>query len=296
MACVLFLKTWQEIKRFFACKPVNMCVSLICRLNVTINYEDIKGFRVPDFILEKMKSYITTWKKQYAEEAQKVAATPTATSNRKATSNSNSAASSNSNAGNNQSITSSSLASSSSAANPGISNSIVTSSNSVETNNCATTFTTLNPPLPPPLPIHTQPPMQQPQHNAHAPPGLQNYQMHAAPPTTTTVIYDQSFTAPPPHAPHELPDMREYIHIEKPPPMYPGHSNQSQHQIQMPNPATGGYVHQNHIDPIEQALTKGDWSDVSDRSLLQYALQVRYNFAVLHWWNFLFQFSYMRGS
>lgn len=76
---------------------------------------------------------------------------------------------------------------------------------------------------------------------------------------------------------HEMNDMREYIHMEKPP-MYPGHSGgQQQQEHTMPavqNSATGAYVHSTHLDPIEQALSKGDWSGVSDRSLLLYALQV----------------------
>jgi len=75
---------------------------------------------------------------------------------------------------------------------------------------------------------------------------------------------------------HELPEMREFIHMEKPPPMYPGHSGQQhQHSLSsLSNPNPGNYVHSTHLDPIEQALSKGDWSGVSDRSLLQYALQV----------------------
>ncbi|CAL8115630.1 unnamed protein product [Orchesella dallaii] len=238
------------------------------KLNVTINYEDIKGFRVPDFILDKMKAYINTWKKQYADEGQK-----SSTSNRKTTNNSSSSSTSaSSNGGNNQPTTNNSMASTTSVTNPSINNSIATSSTSVDSNSSTTTFTTLNPPLPPPLPLHPQPPMQQqPQHNAHNQPGLASYQMHGTAPPTATVIYDQSFSTT---QPHDITDMREYIHIEKPPPMYPGHSNQQQqHPMpQMSNPG-GGYVHPNHIDPIEQALSKGDWSSVSDRSLLQYALQ-----------------------
>lgn len=69
-------------------------------------------------------------------------------------------------------------------------------------------------------------------------------------------------------------EVREFI--QKPPPMYPGHLGQPQHSMppQSNASAHGGYVHSTHLDPIEQALTKGDWSGVSDRSLLQYALQV----------------------
>lgn len=220
-----------------------------------------------------MKSYISTWKKQYAEESQK-----TNTTNRKASSNptnaTNSTISSNVNGGSNQPNTSSSSMTSTTSVvnNVSINNSIATSSSNVESSSSTTTYTTLNPPaLPPPLPIHPQPPPMQQQHNAHNQTGLQPYQIHGPATTTATVIYDQTFSAPPPH---DMPDMREYIHIEKPPPMYPGHSNQQQHPMpQMANPG-GGYVHQNHLDPIEQALSKGDWSSVSDRSLLQYALQV----------------------
>jgi hypothetical protein len=74
---------------------------------------------------------------------------------------------------------------------------------------------------------------------------------------------------------HDLSDMREFIHMEKPPPMYPGHSGQQQHSLPpLSNPGGGGYVHSTHLDPIEHALTKGDWSGLSDRSLLQFALQV----------------------
>ncbi|CAG7834057.1 unnamed protein product [Allacma fusca] len=217
------------------------------KLNVTINYEDIKGFRVPDFILNKMKSYITTWKKQYAEEAQRSAASAKANRNQNQQQN-----------------------------NLVNVNHVSTSMPSTTTTNTNNNLTQLNPP-PPPLPIqHNQappPPLQHP--NPHNQQSLNSY--HINPPAN--VIFEPSLmplTAAP--QPHEMTDMREYIHMEKPPPMYPGHSGQppqQQHTMpQMQNPNPGGYVHtSNHMDPIEQALSKGDWSNVSDRSLLQYALQ-----------------------
>jgi len=217
---------------------------------VTINYDDIKGFRVPDFILDKMKSYISTWKKTYAEETQKT------TTNRNRNTNANKPTNA--------------TPTSTPTSQPTLSNSIPNSVPNLNLNNPpASSMAQINIPQPT---IHSQTSLQQSQQqhpNSHGQPPNINYMNSVA---QGNVLFDTQFSS---SQPHELTD---YMHIEtKPPPMYPGHSSQpqQQHSMQpMSNPGNANYVHANQLDPIEQALTKGDWSQVSDRSLLQYALQV----------------------
>lgn len=223
----------------------------LLRLNVTINYDDIKGFRVPDFILDKMKSYINTWKKTYAEEALK------ASTNR----NRNSIAKQ----GSSNSTPSSQVTLSQNSGSMSMTNNVITSN-----------MVSINVPPPPVLPVHSQP---QPQHqNSH----VTSLNSYMSGPSSGSVLYDSSFSTSQPQ--HE---MTEYMHIDKPPPMYPGHSSQppqqQQHPMQaMANPGGGSYVHPNQMDPIEQAISKGDWSVLSDRSLLQFALQVSISTIDLH--------------
>jgi len=198
-----------------------------------------------------MKSYISKWKKQYAEEAQRTAVTAAAAGNRNRNHNSMTM-----NLG-----------------NPLIP---VNSTPAPPTGNgTSTNLPSINPP-PTPLPLHSpMPPSQQHQQQSH----LQNSQSlnsyHLSGNSiANNVMYDHGLM-PLPQQTHGMSEIREYIQMEKPPPMYPG-SAQPQHAMPpQSNPTShGGYVHSTHLDPIEQALTKGDWSGVSDRSLLQYALQV----------------------
>jgi hypothetical protein len=256
----MFLKIKLFHSIWFSSIP-NLLYLFFSRLNVTINYDDIKGFRVPDFILDKMKGYINTWKKAYAEETQKT------TSNRNRNSHANKPSS----------TSTASTPTSQPTLNNAIPNSVPNHMNSAPVNSMAQ----LNVPPPPPPPVHSQPSLQQPQQQQtqqhpipHVQPSALTSYMSGVP--QGSVLYDPQFSTPQSH------EMTDYMHIEtKPPPMYPGHSSQpqqQQHPMQtMSNAGGGNYVHSNQLDPIEQALTKGDWSQLSDRSLLQYALQVRIN-------------------
>lgn len=201
---------------------------------------------MPDFILDKMKLYINTWKKQYAEEAQR-----SSTANKNKNHN-----------------------------NVNVShNSTLMSPSTTNSNSSSMNLPPLNPP-PPPLPIHIQTlqqqqiPHQQISNPLSQQQNVNSYQMNRNSPAG--VMYDSNLLSlPSGPQPHDISDMRDYIHMDKNPPMYPGHSTQQQIP-QMPSASSGGYSHTQPLDPIEQAISKGDWSNVSDRSLLQYALQVRF--------------------
>ncbi|XP_021945627.1 AF4/FMR2 family member lilli isoform X2 [Folsomia candida] len=246
-------------------------------LNVTINYEDILGFKVPDFILEKMKNYIANWKKTYAEEDEKSAAAHRNRPNKSTPSSSSSSSSSSnltvppppapptSQAAHLTPLNSSSVPHS----NHLLNNNVIANNSMTPNVNAAPN----NPPTPSLLPdMQQQYQKQQQQHHQNhvvPQPSLNNFITGNA---STNVLYE-SFSAP---QAHEIP---EYMHIDKPPPMYPGQpppQQQQQHQTMqtMSTPGGGNYtIHSNQLDPIEQAISKGDWSQVSDRSLLQYALQ-----------------------
>lgn len=226
-----------------------MMIFNVYRLNVSINYEDIKGFKVPDFILDKMKSYINNWKKTYTEEDEKNAALQrNRNNNKQSTSN---------NINNPPAPHANQL---NSVSHPG--------SNHLNNNVITTNMTAINAPLPPPpsLPNMQQYQKQHQNHVPQQPQSLNNFITG----NSSTVLFDSSFSS---SQSHEIPD---YMHIDKPPPMYPGQPPQQQqqpHQNNMSAPG-GTYVHSNQLDPIEQLISKGDWSQVSDRSFLQYALQV----------------------
>jgi len=203
-----------------------------------------------------MKSYINTWKKIYAEEVQK-----TTVPNRNRNSNTN-----NGTHGRNNPATSATLTN----------NSVSVSSSNNNTHNA--NLAPMNPL--PPLPMRSQPPPQPMNHhpplpNHHNPPNqLNSYQMGVN--SAANVMFDSSFPSAPQN---EMPDVRDYLQMDKPPPMYPGHHNQHQQPLpHMPNPNPNlntGYPNNSNLDSSMDGLNKGDWGNMSDRNFLQFALQVK---------------------